>query len=146
MSDSDLVTKEHPIVEAFVDLVDATAGDGILDFTDIQTPSFIKFWEYLIILRHEEDVNDFRFVLHGSSAVALYGMDCTGKLMSEVGLGEAYQEKYQADMRVLNEKTRIYASGTLFWRNKDYKEWYRVKMPLRRKGRVNEVLVCVCAP
>ncbi len=135
--------KEHPLIKEFVGLVDETVGDGILDFTDLQEPPFLKFWAHFIIYNYEEPIGDFRVVLFGTHVAVFYGMDGTGKLLSEIGLGEAHDEIHNLTLRVMKGDRRVYSNGTLYWQNNEHRVWNQVKMPLQRSGRVNEVLTCM---
>lgn len=138
--------KKHPLIKEFVNLVEETVGDGVLDINHIQEPPFMKFWQHFIIYRYEKDINDFRVQFYGTHTVSMYGADWTGKLLSEMGFAEAYDDIYKMNMNVLNGDRRIYAQGTLFWQNREHRKWYQVKMPLQRKGAINEVLICIDIP
>jgi len=124
-------------------LIDETVGDGMPHLKDIQCPSFMKFWKHLFIYRHLIQQKDFEVVLFGSNVVSFYGMEATGKRLSEIGLGEAYDSVYETNMRVINGERRVFSNGTLFWQNREHLDWHHVKMPLIRKGSEIEVLSCI---
>jgi len=134
--------KDHPLLRAFVGLVEQTVGQGVLDFTDLQSRPFMKFWQNLVIHRFDSASDDFRNIFWGTQIGLMFGQDCTGKLLSEMGYGEAYDTIRDLDMQIINGERRIYASGTLFWQGREQRQWHQVKMPLQRNGRINEVLFC----
>lgn len=134
--------ENNPFIMEFVNLVDEVAGDGVLDFLDLQFRPFMKYWQHFIIYRHQPDIDDFSIRMFGSHLVDMIEKDCSGGLMSEIGLSTSFQALYDINIRVLSENLRIFTSGTLYWQNKEHKQWHSVKMPLRRNGLVNEVLAC----
>ena len=93
--------KEHPLIKEFVTLVDETVGDGVLDFKHLQLRPFMKFWSNLNFHRYEKDKNDFRNVYWGTNCISMFGMDCTGKLLSEMGYKNAYDEFYDTNFVIL---------------------------------------------
>ena len=143
MKFDDKASKDHPLIEEFVNLVCDTVGDGVLEFSNLETPPFLKFWPHLIIYKYENDIDDFRVVFYGTHVVKMYGAEWTGKLLSEMGFAEAYDEVRELNMKALNGDHRVYSSGNLFWQNKEHRKWYQIKMPLQRHGDINEVLVCM---
>ena len=143
MNDDDRQAKNHPLIAEFVQLVDQTASDGVPCFADIETYPFMKFWRNFIIHRYEEDVEDFRTIFYGSHIVEIYQRDCTGLLISEMGFGEAEGMIRKMNKKVLDTKERLFSTNSLFWKGQNHKVWHQVKMPLRRNGNINEVLVCM---
>ena len=135
--------KSFPLIKDFVDTVQRTKGSGHLDFRDLQRREFMKFWKNLVIYNYEESLNDFRVVFYGTHLVEMYGRDWTGKTLSEMGFAEVYQDVLDMNLRVLKDEPLLYANGTLFWKNQEYRTWHQVKMPLQRKGKINEVLMCM---
>ncbi len=103
----------------------------------------MKFWKHLFIYRYLSDIDDFETVLFGTTVVSYYGMDATGKLLSDMGLGDAYESVYKANMRVINGEQRVYSSGTLFWQNREHLKWHHIKLPVIRKSDEREVLSCI---
>jgi hypothetical protein len=142
MEDDSIKAREHHLIKAFTALVDETVGDGILSFDDLKSRPFLKFWKHLFIYRFDEQADDFRVILYGTHIVTMYGNDWTGKLMSEMGMNEAYADIRALNMRIINGERRVYASGNFFWQNREERIWHQVKMPLQRNGDINEVLIC----
>jgi len=134
--------REHPLIKEFLSLVEETVGDGELSFTNLKSRPFIKFWPFLFIYKYEKEIDDFRVILYGSHIVNMYGNDFTGKLMSEMGMKEAYRDIHQLNIKIINGERRVFASGDFHWQNREHKSWHQVKMPLERNGTINEVLVC----
>lgn len=135
--------KNHPLLAEFSRLVDNTFEDGIPDFEIISTPLFTKFWPFFIIHRYEEQNKDFRTVFYGTHIVESYQRDCTGLLLSEMGFGKAEEAIRKLNKQVLDSRERAYNTNTLFWKNREHRVFHQVKMPLRRKGEIDEVLVCM---
>ena len=133
--------KTHPAIMEFVNLIDETTDHGVLDFIDLKTRPFMQFWNRFIIYRYEDVLNDFRVILYGTNVASLYGADWTGKLLSEMGFADAYDKIHEWNMKIINGEKRLYASGTLFWQNREHKNWHQVKIPLQRNGKINEVLI-----
>ena len=143
METDSATAREHPLINEFSTLVCNTVGDGLLDFRDLQDEPFLKFWKHLIIYRYEPEINDFRVIFYGSHVVSMYGADYTNKLLSEMGFHGAFKDVFTLNMRIINGERRVYASGDLFWQEKEYRKWHQVKMPLKRKDSVNEILICM---
>jgi len=133
--------KGHPLIKEFVSLVDETVGEGVLDFSHLRQRPFMKFWQHFIIYRYEQDIDDFRVKLYGTHVVKMYGVDWTGKLMSEIGFADAYDDIYKMNMKAMSDRNRIYASGSLFWQNRETRSWHSVKIPLSRNNDLNEILI-----
>jgi len=145
VNDVDVHSKDaenNPFIKLFVNLVDETAGEGVLDFRDLQARPFMKYWQHFILYRYQPDIDDFSIRMFGTHLVDMIGKDCTGGLMSEIGLSTSFHTLYDINIRVISENIRIFTSGTLFWQNREHKQWHSVKMPIRRNGQVNEVLAC----
>lgn len=145
MEDHRKAAETYPLIKEFVDLVDNTADDGVLDFAELQTPPFIKFWKNLIIMRYLEESDDFVSILCGSEAVHGFGNEITGQMLTEIiPHDDARRMIKQQHLDALNGRKRIFWSGKLDWNHKQCSTWYQVKMPLQRQGNVNETLTCIC--
>lgn len=142
MDTNSTAAKEHPTIKEFVNLVDKTVGDDVLDFAHLREKPFMKFWSNFILYQYEEDNNDFRIKFHGTYITTNYGEDWTGKLLSKVDLGDEYNNAFNQNLQIIKSEHRVYASGTFFWKNREHKKFYHVKMPLRRNDKINEVLLC----
>ena len=81
--------KENPLIKEFVELVDETTKDGLLNFADLQTPPFMKFWPYLCIYKYEPELADFRVRYWGTHLLTISGNEWTGSLLSEMGLKDS---------------------------------------------------------
>lgn len=136
-------SKDHPIIKEFISLVEKTAGKGVLEFSDIQTSPFFKFWQHLVIYRLEEEIDDFRVILFGTHVTEAFGRDCTGSLMSEMGFSDALEIIHSENKRIVNQGGQIFTSGDLSWQNRDYKKYHAVRVPLQRNGVVKESLCCI---
>lgn len=93
---------------------------------------FISTWDY------EKDTCFFKY--WGSGIADYYGLDATGKYFSESSLGENTQLFIDFHKEIIDEKKIGYLSGTLDWREKEYRKWDQITMPLMRGGEVNETL------
>lgn len=143
MESGELEAKNHPLIKMFVNLFDETTSDGVPDFEDILQRPFMKFWRHFIIHTYDEEIADFRTTFYGTHITEIYQRECTGLLISEMGFGEAEDMIRNMNKKALDNRERIYASNSLFWKNNENKVYHQVKMPLRRKGNINEVLVCM---
>lgn len=141
--DSQPTAEEHPLIKDFVTLVDETVNDGPLDFKQIRSSLFMKYWSHLIIYEYEKDIDDFRVRFCGTDIAEMYSEDYTGDVLSNMGFDRADEEFFDLNKMVLDGERRVFANGTLFWKNKEHKQWCQVKMPLQRNGTVNEVLICM---
>jgi hypothetical protein len=133
---------ERPLLSGFAELVDATTADGIPDFTDLQAGPYLRFWPNLIIYRHEPEEMDFRILFFGTTVTSSYGQDWTGQLVKQSGFGKSYDVIHKVNVGLVNgELKRVADSGSFVFQNREHKMWYEIKMPLRRNGQINEVLV-----
>jgi hypothetical protein len=123
--------QNHLLIREFVALVNATAPDGALSFSDTQTRPFMKFWSNLIISEYLKNENDFLCRFLGTTLVKNYGADHTGKLMSERGTKEAQEFLMQLNLDALKGEGLIYASGNVFWETKTNKRWHQVRTGLK---------------
>lgn len=136
--------QENPEIKAFVQLVDETTGGGILDFSELQSRPFIKFWSNLLIARYIEEVSDFKVVFFGTGMLRGYEKDYTNAMLADLGLKEHEEEIRQLHIDSLTKQQRIYSCGNFSWLKKDYTKWYHVKMPLKRGDILNETVTFVC--
>ena len=118
--------------------MDAVVDTGYLNFEDLQKKGLMKFWSNIAIHRYEN--GDFKYIFYGTNLVASFGSERTGLNVSELDNPIRRQELSDALMEVLNTKKTIYATGNLMIDGKGYHQWQQVKMPLRRNGKINEVL------
>lgn len=143
MDNDSTEAKNQPLIKEFVALVEKTVGDGVLDFNHLKDSAFMKFWKNIIIYRYDEDIDDLVVVMFGSYISKMHEADFTGKTLSEMGFGEKYDYTFALNMKIINGERRVYANGNLYWKEREYRKWYLVKMPLQRDGKVNEVLSCM---
>jgi len=133
---------ERPLLEQFTKLIDQVSDDGVADFAVLQTQPFIRFWPNLVIYRHEPDARDFRILLFGTKVATNYEKDWSGLLVKDSGFGKGYETIYNVNMGLISGgNQRLADSGTFNFQNRDHVNWYEIKMPLRRNGEINEVLV-----
>lgn len=142
MDQDSTAAREQPLIKDFLSLVENTVGDGVLSFNDLKSRPFTKFWPNLFIYKYEKETDDFRVTLYGTHIVSMYGNDCTGMLMSEMGMNEVYRDIHQLNLKIINGERRVFASGDFNWQNREHKIWHQVKIPLMRNGMITEVLVC----
>ena len=135
-----LAAEAHPRIRAFVDAVEAVAGDGIFTQTQFQHRDFIKFWAHSVITRYDAARDDYLFVLVGGELVLVSGRDMTGKYLGDgfYLITENDLRKYNAD--VIHEKRTIYCSGAIDTPDNDYKFWHQVKVPFEMNGQQNHTL------
>jgi len=126
-----LNAQNHPLIQEFIALVNATAAVGDLSFADSQSRPFMKFWPNIIISEYLESENDFRCRFLGTKLVDNYGGDHTGKLISERGTEEVQQFLMQLNLDALKGEGPIYASGNVFWESKTHKIWHQVRLGLK---------------
>ncbi len=144
MDDPTQTPPGHPLLDEFAGMVKALSTDGIASFTDLTSEPFMVYWKNLIIYRHEPEIADFRIVFFGTEVAASYGEDWTGRLLSQSGFEKGYESIYQINLEIMQNHRHVSDSGSLDWQDRGYKKWHEVKMPLRRNGEINEVLVYMC--
>lgn len=144
MTDNAQRTQTQSFMNEFVDLIDAVAADGIPSTTDLLTEPFIRYRQNLIIYRHEPLVRDFRVTLFGTEVVESYGEDWIDKFLSEVGSEKGYETIYRVNLEIMEGSKRVADSGELKRHFNNFSCWHEIKMPLRRRGIVSEVLVFMC--
>jgi len=144
MSVENELPAEYSLIDDFVDLVDASTAGGVLRFDQLESGPFMQYWKNLIIYRHEPDISDFRVILFGTEVAGSYGEDWTGQLLSTAGFEKGYEAIYRVNLEIMSNGKRIPDTGTLEWQGRDYRSWHEIKMPLKRNGEINEVLVYMC--
>lgn len=77
------------------------------------------------------EIDDFRYTLIGSEITRHVGIDNTGRRVGEV-FGAPGLELYR---KVRDERRPIRVHGAVDWRQKDYKTYEAVLMPLAADGR-----------
>lgn len=131
--------KDQPVIVEFVQLVRTTVGDGVLDFSHLQTRPFMPFWKSFSIVEYLQNEDDFRSLMCGSELANAYGRDQTGKRISELEFGEIEDEMRQLHFDALKGEL-VYASCTFGFQKRDYKKWHQVKMRITHNGRANETV------
>ncbi len=77
--------------------------------------------------------DDFSYRLWGGQSVDLYGVDLTGKRMSELDFGFDDDDKQLLTMLATERKITL-ATGPVFWQNRKHVEVSVLKMPLAEDG------------
>lgn len=127
----------------FLELCDEASENGIMTIEAIQSSKVFFFSKSLIILKWDEEKQDFLTKFWGSEIARRYGMDLTGSYGKEADENEYTQAFTKAHYEAMTERTNVYLSGTTPWRDKEYMNWDEVIMPLKRNGEVNETLTYV---
>jgi len=135
--------QQRPLIRDFIKLVDLTVGEQILDFSQLQSRPFCLFWPNILIYRFVPDLVDYRIIFAGTTTCKTYDKDLTGKLMTEMNFGPALKDLRKLNDQVMANKNRYYLSGIHDWEDKKYVKWWQIRMPLKRSGQVNEVLLCL---
>ncbi|MBT3557128.1 MAG: hypothetical protein HOC63_14065 [Rhodospirillales bacterium] len=79
--------------------------------------------------------DDFVYRLWGGKSVDLYGVDLTGKRMSELDFGFDEDDKNLLTMLATEKKITL-ASGPVFWQEREHLRVQIIKMPLSDDGLV----------
>jgi len=135
--------KQRPLIKSFIGLVNQTARDQIFEFNQLQSRPFCEFWPNILIYRFDHDFDDYRIIFSGTTTCKTYDKDWTGKRMSEMNFGTAFKDLRKLNDQVIATKNRFYLSGIHDWEDKNYVKWWQVRLPLKRNGDVNEVLLCL---
>lgn len=144
MTDDSDTARNHPLIAEFIAKVDAQTDDGIPSLKTIQDPGFLPFWPYLIVHTFQQPSNDFLTTYYGTHVATMYGQDCTGKMMTEMGFGDAVELIRGKNKEVLDTRQRAFSSYGIFWQERDHLTIHQVKMPMRRTdSAINDVLVCM---
>jgi hypothetical protein len=144
MSEKTQVAITHPKINEFVELVDETAPDGIPDIDNLLKEPFLKYCRNWIIYHHKPEISDFLVTYFGSEVVESYGEDWTQRLLSKSDFEKGYDTIYRINLEIIDGHEMVADSGTLDLQDRTLKNWYEIKMPLKRNGEVNEVLVFMC--
>ena len=123
--------RDHPLIREFVELVDASAADGVLTLKTFQTPPFMKCWESALIYDLDDDRADLTVRFFGSRLVDAYDRDCTGGKFSDMGYGEHEDYFQRQNLAACLDGERTYVRGRHYWNDKNYFICHQVKMPLR---------------
>ena len=133
------VTSSAEITEPVVlEFMAALEGREFIDFDELQQKKFMKFWPYIAIHRLEDD--DFTYIFNGTHLVESFGFERTGLKVSELPNQRRKTELFEILHDILTNKKPIFGKGDLNIDGRAYKKWQQVKMPLQRKGEINEVL------
>ena len=137
---------DHPLITEFVDLVNETVSENVLDFADIQSKPFIRFWPNLLILKAAEDKAnrpDAFIKLWGGAWVGAPGSEMTGKNFSEINLGNVKDEILKTHLKSLKDREMFIAYSLPNWTGMNFEIGCRhVTFPLKRRDGVTETLTC----
>ena len=128
----------EPLIQEFMA---ALEGRKVIDFDELQQKSFMKFWPHIAIHRFEDD--DFTYIFDGTHLVYNFGCERTGLKISELPNERRKTELYDLLRDILTNKRPVFSKGDLNIDDRAHKTWQQVKMPLRRKGEINEVLTLI---
>ena len=130
----------HPHLVEFLTACDNVRGDGFMTVPLIQTTEIFKYSKSLFITIWDDKKKALMIKYWGSGLVNYYGQDVTGKCYTESRLGDNSQIFIGFHKEIIDKKNIGYLSGSLDWRDKVYRKWDQVTMPLMRDGDVNETL------
>lgn len=99
------------------------------DFDPVEMPDCLGA---VFLVEAVPALDDFRYTLIGSTIVQEVGIDNTGRLVGEV-FGEAGLALYR---KVRDDRRPLRVHGAVHWRQKDFKGYEAVLMPLADDGRV----------
>jgi hypothetical protein len=124
-----------------IEFMHSVGEENFLDFEVLTQRDFMKFWPHIVINRFED--NDFTYVFFGTTLVKIFGKDRTGLKISE--LGNPFRKKDLTDAlhKVIKTHKVVYGFGDLKVDDREHLKWQQVKLPLRRKGEINEVLTLI---
>ncbi len=129
-------------VSQFLSLVNRHHSDGIPDWESLScNGDFLPTWKNLLVWKHLASTDDFQVVLVGAEVVVSCVGDFTGKLLSDGVFEKPIQTIYETNHHILTTYSRVYDDGNLMIKERPWKYWHEVKMPLRRKGQISEILV-----
>jgi hypothetical protein len=137
------IARAHPTISEFCNLVKEVAGDGVLDFEQVEQREFMRFWSRLLMTRYVSDADDFVITFWGTALREGYGEEVTGKLLSRPENGPRGEYLKRLHNLVMRGNKPIFASGKLDWKYRDFVSWYQVKMPLTHKGVRDGTISCV---
>lgn len=110
------------------------------NITHIQSAELIKYSKSMTIAKQLEDGKDYLLTFCGTAITEIYGMDFTGKRVTQSNPEEPAKLFIELFNQVLEENKRIYLTSK-FVRDK-YKDivWHQVMMPFWRNETEREVL------
>jgi hypothetical protein len=124
-----------PLVLNFIAII---GEEGVVDFDVIEQREFMKFWSSIAIHRYEDE--DFTCIFYGTLLVKYIGIERTGSKVLALKDHKFNQEVFDNLLEVHTTKKPVYLFGSLEGNERGHINWQQVKMPLRRKGELNEVL------
>ena len=95
---------------------------------------------YRAIAINKYEDGDFTFVFFGTDLVNNIGYERTGAKVLELTNHTRKEVLFDALMEIHTTKETLFAAGNSKKEGREHKKWEQVKMPLRRNGKMNEVL------
>lgn len=137
-------TIDHPEIVNFQNLCAEICGDAPVSFESLwSNPKFYPFWRDCIIMRWDEQRQDFRILFWGTDIANGYGRDLSGKYLEDDTRKGSESKFRPLHLESFREQKKIYVGGTMDWVDKEYANWSMLIQPLSRKGKVSETLAFV---
>jgi hypothetical protein len=121
-----------------LDFMEAVGDQGYLDFEVLRQRHFIKFWSNTVINRYEND--DFTYIFHGTNLVKNIGVDRTGLTVLGLTNHTHKVELFNILLEIIKTKQTMFTTGHIKIDGREHQTWQQVKMPMWRKGEINEVV------
>jgi len=133
----------HPKIVEFLAACKEVRQDGFVHVDEVFESKLLSFAPSLIILRWDEKVGDFHYRLWGTELTKMYGLELTGKYIADGDHAETEKPFIEAHLEAIRDGKLIHLGGTIHWRDKDYRKWNQVIMPLLRDDSIRETLTFV---
>ena len=118
-----------------MEVVAANVKATPIRFENLHDRLFMKYWSSFCITEFDEDMQAWKVTFWGTNLLQNYGAELTGRYFDVEEFGESRDEIVEDFFDAKNNDRTSYASGTIEWKNEEYKTWHRVVMPMIKSGK-----------
>lgn len=138
------VARAHPLVStAHAYWSQLPSVEGLPRKRDVDPLAIPKLLPYLLLAERLAS-GSFHLRVCGSHIVQRYGMECTGKSLEELELGDSLADFSAIFGHVLRSRAPLFFSGSLFWHGREHAVFREVLMPLADEtGTPSFLLGCI---
>ena len=129
-----------PQLIEFVELVSQTAGNDVIKIEQLQLPTFMPYWPYMMYIQKLGDDGEFIFRLHGGALVEALGRDMTGERVGIVQNQKVAERRRTQHASVIETLQPIWSSGDLNWNARSFVSWNEVILPMKRSNSLGDTV------
>ncbi len=120
-------------MEAFTRLVKSDLRDGAIDFSTLQEPRYMKYWQHLTMVERDEDDDAYRFFFVGTQIVRVEGEEFTGMTSREIWADDTkYHTINGMYDRIFQNREIVFSTGIVELEGKEFIHWNAGSFPLRK--------------